>query len=74
MLRLFSERKDLVKTFEKKAEFEKVRKTNLFGKINVKFANLKQKIINDQIEETKNHRSEIKNFNRNFEIKKAKQI
>ena len=68
---LFSERRDLIKTFERRAREKKIPKTDFFSKLAFKFDCFKRKLINEQIEETKNERSELKNFNRNFNAKKA---
>ncbi len=68
---MFSERRDHIQTFEKRARKKRVDSTNFFAKLAEKLHDIKQKLINDQIEEIKNERSEIKNFNRNFNAKKA---
>ena len=70
---MFSEKKDHIETYIKKVDESLIKDENIsfLAKLLLRLNKIKQKLLNDLIEETKNERCELKDFNRNFESKKA---
>lgn len=68
---MLSERKDPIETYNKRENNSKTENIHFLDKVSQTLTKLKQKLLNELIEETKAERNEVKNFNRDFEAKKA---
>lgn len=68
---LLSDRKDSIETYRKKENKTRAENIRFLSKVSQKLTMVKQKLINDIIEESKNERTELKNFNRRLEFRKA---